>query len=67
VNPKQRQLEDEALEWFKTEKFANFGRFDTLFLICKNADASSFLDRTLSAVRPSGTVVVYSPSAPVSC
>lgn len=66
MDPNQRELENEALEWFKTESLPNFGCYDTLLIICKNVDACSVLERTLSAVRPSGTIVVYSPSSTVS-
>ncbi|KAI6192412.1 hypothetical protein M3Y97_00334700 [Aphelenchoides bicaudatus] len=65
VDPKQRELEDEALSWFKTDGIENFGRYDSLFVICRNADACAVLDKTLSAVRTSGTVVVYSPNSSV--
>ncbi|CAD5223501.1 unnamed protein product [Bursaphelenchus okinawaensis] len=56
----KKARQEEAVTWFDGD-IPNFGRYDSLLVICKNVSPVSVLDLTFKAVRTSGTVVVYSP------
>ncbi|KAI6218866.1 hypothetical protein M3Y99_01685300 [Aphelenchoides fujianensis] len=53
----------EALEWFANERTPDFGDYDALFVVCRNAASISVLEHTFRAVRSSGNIVVYSPNS----